>query len=321
MPINADAKFFLRKVDYENAKTPKEKIQALEAMISAAPTHKGAEKLRAQLKKKLSDLKKEAGKKRGPTKSGGPGGFSIKKEGDAMVCIIGKPNSGKSTLLSRLTNARPKIAPYAYTTKAPEVGSMKYSMVDILTVDLPAITEGTYLSERGGPIYGIIRNSDAIILVVDATKAKEDITELFDELELAGIEKKPIIVIMNSIVKKNNAELLLKSQISGIISERKIPVMLNDLNRPDLNIEVIKEKVWTVLRKIRVYTKAGNRMDDHPMVLPAESTVRDLTKVIHKDLLLSFRFARVWRKNSHHSGQRVGLDFVLKDEDTVEVFG
>ncbi len=60
----------------------------------------------------------------------------------ADVGLVGLPNSGKSTLLSVLTNANPKIGPYPFTTKIPNLGVVKTVMGDIILADIPGIIEG-----------------------------------------------------------------------------------------------------------------------------------------------------------------------------------
>lgn len=307
MPANVSPEFLAKKARFESAKTPGDRVRALQEMISELPKHKGSEKLHAQLKKKLAVLKKEqvvASRK----KAGGGGGLTVKKEGNAQVVLVGFPSSGKSSLLAAVTNAKPLIADYPYTTQAPEVGTMKYSNVDIQLVEVPAISEGTYYSERGSALFGLLRTADGIILVVDARDAQRQFDSLLEEIKLAGLSEKPCLVALNKADISSGVKL--KTPLSVI------PISASGRQ----NLERLRDSIWLMLGKMRVYTKKGDRQDDRPMVLSREATVRDLVKLVHKEMLESFRFARIWRKNSMFSGQRVGLDFLLKDEDVAEIF-
>lgn len=304
MPINAGPEYFAAKLRYEEARTTRDRMKYLQEMISAAPKHKSSEHLLAQLRKKLADLKKELVTGAKKKASSGGGGWAIRKEGDAQVVLLGYPSSGKSTILSRLTNAKPLIADYPYTTKEPEIGTMKYSNVAIQLVEVPAIAEGTGESERGSALFSIVRNADGIVMVVDARDFQRQLAVILNELKKAGITGKPSLAI---VTKGSRAEAV------GNIEPRVKTI-------EDRDVEVLKREIWEMLGRIRAYTRKGERTEERPMVMKKDSTVRDFTNMIHKELLADFRFARVWRTGSPYSGQRVGLDFVLKDEDTVEIF-
>ncbi|MFQ6010292.1 MAG: GTPase, partial [Candidatus Aenigmatarchaeota archaeon] len=114
MPANVTIEFMKAKEKYQKARTREEKIAALEEMLSTIPKHKGTENMQAEIKSKLSKLRKMKAPKVARH------AFSLPKEGDAQVCIIGLTQSGKSTLLASLTNAKPKIAPRPYTTTKPK---------------------------------------------------------------------------------------------------------------------------------------------------------------------------------------------------------
>ncbi len=62
----------------------------------------------------------------------------------ADIGFVGFPNAGKSSLLDRFTNARPKIAPYPFTTKIPNLGMLRLHDRDIVLVDIPGIIEGAH---------------------------------------------------------------------------------------------------------------------------------------------------------------------------------
>ncbi len=186
MPINAKPEYLKLETEYPFAKTVEEKLTILQKMLKVAPSHKGAEKLRNDIKQRIAKYKKLLEKEKKSKK--GSKGFSIKKEGAAQVTIIGVTNSGKSTLLSNLTNAKPKIADYEFTTKKPEVGTMNYKGIIVQVIEIPAITKNSLEKEHGPAFWGITRDSDLIIIT------DKDTTVVNSELKEAEIANKTITI-------------------------------------------------------------------------------------------------------------------------------
>ncbi len=185
MPVNFTAEYFKAEQKFLNAKTTEEKIIYLEEMIRVCPKHKGAENLLAQLHAKLAKLKREVEKKSiKQRKTEG-----IRKEGDAQVCIIGEVNSGKSTLLKKLTNANPEIDEYPYTTVRPEIGMMDYKGVKIQMIEIPSTFRPEYMS--------ISRTADLIIVVKRGNY--ESVEKMLDSIY---IRTKRIVVDPDDSVQK-----------------------------------------------------------------------------------------------------------------------
>lgn len=265
MPINAGPEYFKAQEKFLNSKTREEKIAALEEMIRLCPKHKGTENLLSQLKSKLAKLKKQSEAK---TKRKS---FAIKKEGDAQVCLIGLTQSGKSTLLNKLTNANAKVSDVPYTTTVPQIGTLDYYGVKIQIIEIPSSFRREYMS--------IAQNSDGIVLVLKNNSDKHELEKLTSRLN------KPCCEIVSSDIDSDDA----------------------------------KEKIWSMLDLIRVYTKErGKKPEQKPLVLKKGSTVRDAVEKIHKDFLKYFKFARIWG-SIKFPGEKVGLEHRLKDGDTMEV--
>src|SRR5438093_2443250 len=172
MPANLTPQYIEAEKRFKHAGSVEEKIAALEEMMATIPKHKGTEKLQADLKKKMSALRKESEQTK---KSGRRETFVVEREGARQLALIGAPNSGKSQLVRALTHATPEVADYPYTTRNPIPGMMVFENVRIQLVDLPAIsseyTESWTLQ--------IIRNADAVLWIVDLSD--DDILDTFEE--------------------------------------------------------------------------------------------------------------------------------------------
>lgn len=164
MPVNPGIHYQKAEEEYREAETIQDKLKTLRKMMALVPKHKGSENLQREIKERISKYTKILQKEK-QQKKGRKSKFSIKKEGSATVTIVGTTNSGKSTLLSKLTNAKPEIADYPFTTKKPEVGVMDYYGVKIQLVEIPAIFENFEESHDGLALMGIIRLSDLVILM------------------------------------------------------------------------------------------------------------------------------------------------------------
>ncbi|MDR1443526.1 MAG: GTPase ObgE [Treponema sp.] len=89
----------------------------------------------------------------------------------ADIGLVGFPNAGKSSLLDRFTNARPKIAPYPFTTKIPNLGVLRVDDRDIILADIPGLIEGA----SGGLGLGIrflkhISRTSALLFLIDLSE-------------------------------------------------------------------------------------------------------------------------------------------------------
>src|ERR1700751_5901605 len=132
MPANLTPQYMEAEKRFKQAGSIEEKVAALEEMMATIPKHKGTEKLQADLKKKMSALRKESEEHK---KGGRRESFVVEREGARQLALVGAPNSGKSQLLRMLTNATPEVADYPYTTRAPIPGMLIFENTRIQLVD------------------------------------------------------------------------------------------------------------------------------------------------------------------------------------------
>ena len=298
MPINAHPDYLAAEKEYHLAQTPENKIEKLKKMISLAPKHKGAENLRAQLKTRLKKLLSQLIKSK---KSGKSTKTGIKKE-DMQVVIIGMTNTGKSSLLSLLTNAKPEIAGHNFTTKKPIPGMMEHHQTNIQLIEIPAI-ESEYYDK------GLVNTADTILTLITDLKQIKNI-----EKELSHAQGKKLLVF-NKIDEYNEKE---KRKISATLSSKKYNFVLISAKTKE-GIEKLKDKIFQSFEKIRVYTKEpGKEKSPRPIILEPGSTVRDVAEKILKGFSNKVKESKIWGPSSKFAGQKVGLQHELKDLDVVE---
>lgn len=327
MPANLPPQYKEAENRYRQAKTAQEKIMALEDMLAIIPHHKGTDKLIAQLRKRLSQHKEESQRRSSTSRRSDP--FAVKKEGAAQVVLLGLPNSGKSRILSVLTNAQPLVADYPFTTRAPLPGMMRFENIQIQLVDAPPLMDS--YSEAG--LFTLLRNADAMAVVLDLGEDPEAQMDLIlEELEKyririlkkgeEGKEREIGIFYKRAVFLGNKVDLEeSQSKCRRWLDQysRKYSVLCLSA-KENQNLEALRGELFAVLGKIRAYTKApGKQADIHdPVILPRGSTVLDFASQIHKDFLTRLKFARIWSREKY-DGQMVQRDYVLKDGDIIEL--
>jgi len=178
MPINAGYEYSVALQEYDKAKTPQEKLKALQKVLAVSPNHKSSEKLRSSIKQKIAKLRERLETQ--SKKKGSSSFLVIKKDGAAQVCLIGTTNSGKSTFLNKITNLDVEIATHPFTTIKPEIGTLDYKGIKIQVIEIPAITKDFIMQEKGGLYLGIIKQCDLLVLF---GKNKEEIDLVLKELK------------------------------------------------------------------------------------------------------------------------------------------
>lgn len=216
-----------------------ERIKEIEEEMKKTQKNKATEFHLGVLKAKLAMLRREMLMPKG---GGGGGGFDVRKTGDATVALIGFPSVGKSTLLTKLTNAESKIAAYAFTTLTCIPGVMEYKGAKIQVLDLPGIIEGAKEGRgRGREIIAVARGSDLVMILIDAAVPKQYQT-IKNELEGFGIrlDKKPPNVIITKTTRGGiNIDHTVKLTK---ISEREIMAALNGYNYYSADV-IVREDI------------------------------------------------------------------------------
>jgi len=147
------------------------------------------------------------------------GQFQLELKSIADAGLVGYPNAGKSTLLSRLSNAHPKIAPYPFTTLEPMIGVIEYPDYARVTVaDIPGLIEGAHQGVGlGHEFLRHIERCRMLLFVIDMAGSegrdpRDDYTQLRTEISLYQKElaERPYLIIANKMDLPEAAEHLKK---------------------------------------------------------------------------------------------------------------
>ena len=169
----------------------------------------------------------------------------------ADIGLVGYPNAGKSTLLSKLSKTKPKIAPYPFTTLRPLIGRVEYSDGSSLSVaDIPGIISGAH-SNRGLGLSFLrhIQRTKVLAYVIDVSDKEHQPEKVYHEIQKEllyydeNLLKKNTIVIANKIDEdgsESGLELLRKCT--------KLPIIPISAKREE-NIDKVAEmlkRAWII---------------------------------------------------------------------------
>jgi len=297
MPANLPPPYKAAEQRFREAKTTEDKIAALQEMMAIIPKHKGTDKLRADLRRRLSKLRTE---QQQPSRKGHKG-----------------------------PSYPPEVADYPFTTRLPLPAMMPYQDIYLELIDLPPLSPDhteTWLPE-------IIRNADAALLVVDL--AADDCVDMFmfvrttlaskgirlspvhdpKETELAR-NVKPTLIIANKLDEPSADENLevLKEVVGGEFEILPVCAVMGK------GIPEMKKRLYEFLDVVRIYSKVpGRKVDEKkPFIVPRGSTVIDVARKIHREFGDHLKFARVWGSGKF-DGQIVQRDHVVEDGDVLEI--
>jgi GTPase len=183
-----------------------------------------------------------------PGEPGEEGEYRLELRTVAEIGIVGYPNAGKSTLLTAISKARPKIAPYPFTTLHPQIGIVEYPDFFRLTVcDVPGLIEGAHKNVGLG--HGFLRHIQrckflVILLDMAGTDGRtpwDDYKSLLHELKLydPAMLDKPRLVVANKMDEAVSEENLKKFKRKVT----KTPVMAISAAYDDASIEKFKKTI------------------------------------------------------------------------------
>ena len=166
----------------------------------------------------------------------------------ADVGLVGFPNAGKSTLLSVITAAKPKIADYAFTTLVPQLGMVEYrDGKSFCIADLPGIIEGAAEGKGLGHRFlrHIERNSILLFLIpADSKDHRKEFEILRNELE----EYNPEMLQKDFVIAVSKSDMLdeeLKEAIQKELPPNIPSVFISSVT--GYNLSVLKDMLWSTL--------------------------------------------------------------------------
>ena len=164
----------------------------------------------------------------------------------ADIGIIGMPNSGKSSLLSVLTSAKPKIANYPFTTINPNLGVVNYNNKEVTLADIPGLIEGAHEGVGlGDKFLRHIERCKNILHLIDITN--EDLLENYSKV------RKELLKYSNKLIKKK--EIIVFNKIDMLSDEevnKKINSFSKKIKKKIYSISALKHKGLTTIKRMLV---------------------------------------------------------------------
>lgn len=206
-----------------------------------------------------------APKRANPGQPGEQGQYRLVLKSIADVGLVGFPNAGKSSLMTRITQARPKTAAYPFTTLHPQIGVIEYPDEvkggrRLLLADVPGLIEGAH--ENRGLGHRFLRHIERCALLIflidmagtDARQPADDYKHLLNELKLYDPKMldKPRLVVANKMDKPEAAAWLAKFQRRHkTVDVLKISCLSGD------GLERLKKELLKRVGKFRAKEKAS----------------------------------------------------------------
>lgn len=327
MPANLTLRYQLAEKAYRNAQTLKEEFECLQVMLVELPKHKGTDKMQADLKQRISKVKKELAAN---PRTGKPISNRIPRQGAGRAVVIGGPNSGKSQLVTQLTRAKPQVAPYPFTTREPTPGMMMWEDVSVQLIDTPPIT-----SEMFDPgVESLIRRAELVVLMMDLgsddggdqfretlQRIQSSKTRLGKESYLnrndIGVTCTQTLWVPNKIDLPESADRyeFFQEVVQAEFEEIQVSALVGT------GLDELREAIYRSMDIVRVYTKMPNSKEpdmEKPYTVRRGGTLIEVAEQIHQDLAKNLKSARVWGSKVH-DGSTVTGDYVLEDKDIIEL--
>ena len=175
----------------------------------------------------------------------------------ADIGLVGLPNAGKSTLLSRITAAKPKIADYPFTTLHPNLGVVNQDDKEFVIADIPGLIEGAHEgSGLGHRFLGHVERCKALLHLIDVTSnnIKKDYVTIINELKAYDTElskKKQIIVLTKCDATDNKKIDAAKKELKKL--------KINNV----LGISAVSgDNIVTLIRKLQDLVSSNNQEDN-----------------------------------------------------------
>jgi GTP-binding protein len=164
----------------------------------------------------------------------------------ADIGIVGMPNSGKSSLLSVLTSAKPKIANYPFTTINPNLGVTNYDNKEVTLADIPGLIEGAHEGiGLGDKFLRHIERCKNILHLIDITN--DNLLENYSKV------RKELFKYSNKLTKKKEIIVFNKTDmISEDEINKKIDIFNKKIKKKIYTISAIKHKGLTAIKKVLV---------------------------------------------------------------------
>ncbi len=327
MPANLTPQYHKAEAEYRRAQTPEERVACLQEMLRQIPKHKGTDHLQADLKTRLKEAKLELETEKQAPKTGRT--FRIPRQGAGTIVIIGAPNSGKSRVLAELTNAEPQVADYPFTTHEPMPGMMPWEDVHVQLIDTPPLSA----AHMEPYVLNMVRAADVVALCFNGSSddAPEETAEVVTELahrktqlsSQSGFAEDDFSIIQVNtrlvVTRGDDEGSEIRMDFLRELIDLPFPIQLVEFDREESR-EELRNQFYDSLEVIRIYTKAPGKPADYnaPFTIPRGGCVEDLASKVHRDLVESLKFAKIWGESAH-DGQSVGKDHVLADCDLVEL--
>lgn len=191
-----------------------------------------------------------------PGELGTEGWISLELKVLADVGLVGFPNAGKSTLISKLSNAKPKIANYPFTTLTPNLGMVAYrDYQSFVIADIPGIIEGASEGKGIGLRFlrHIERNAALLYMVPIVTDDGELRTskEIIKEFEILKNELKqfnPELLDKSYLIAVTKCDLAPTEEVEKIMKKlpKELPV-INISSLTNFHLTEIKDRLWELL--------------------------------------------------------------------------